>query len=104
MTVLRDDTGIKMWSFARSDIPEDIIAGKPNPDLWSSSKAFWSSATCNFDEHFADQTIVLNTDVAGGWTTSNLASSGCGSDINSVVANGKNFESTLLFWLTVSLF
>ncbi|KAI0033916.1 concanavalin A-like lectin/glucanase domain-containing protein [Vararia minispora EC-137] len=93
ITVVRDDMGIRMWSWRRSDVPADILAGKPNPDLWSSATAYWSSVTCNFDEHFADQTIVLNTDVAGGWTTSNLPGSGCGTDVNSIVANGSNFEN-----------
>jgi len=93
MAVLRDSAGVKMWSFARAEIPADILASKPNPYEWSSPKAFWSSATCDFNEHFADQTIVLNTDVGGGWAESALESSGCGSDVASVVADGSNFEN-----------
>lgn len=102
MAILRDETGVKMWSFAREDVPADILGGTPNPYLWSSPKAFWSSSTCDIDANFAPQTIVLNTDVGGGWTEGNLGSSGCGSDIASVVADGSNFNSTcrpLLFTL-----
>ncbi|VDC03456.1 unnamed protein product [Peniophora sp. CBMAI 1063] len=93
MAILRDESGVKMWSFARDDIPADILGGEPNPNLWSSPKAFWSSQTCDIDANFAAQTIVLNTDVGGGWTEGNLASSGCGSDIASVVADGSNFNN-----------
>lgn len=93
MAVLRDEVGIAMWSWTHSDVPADILAGKPNPDLWSSPKAFWSSSSCNFDEHFSDQTITLNVDVGGGWVESDLASSSCGTDIASIVANGDNFNN-----------
>ncbi|KZV65182.1 glycoside hydrolase family 16 protein [Peniophora sp. CONT] len=93
MAILRDDTGVKMWSFARDDVPADILGGAPNPYLWSSPRAFWSSATCDIKANFAPQTIVLNTDVGGGWTEGDLASSGCGSDIASVVADGSNFNN-----------
>ncbi|KAI0311482.1 glycoside hydrolase family 16 protein [Amylostereum chailletii] len=97
MAVLRDTRGIFMWSFSRADVPKDITAGTPNPNNWSSPRAYWSSNTCDFDEHFGAQTIVLNTDVLGDWAKSDLATSNCPvTDPTALVATGSHWENA--FW------
>ncbi|KAI0314819.1 glycoside hydrolase family 16 protein [Amylostereum chailletii] len=91
--VLRDDRGILIWSFQRSAVPADIVAGAPDPNLWSSPRAYFSSQTCDIDEHVQPQTIVLNTDVMGDFAQSGLQDSGCSTDVAGVVADGTNYAN-----------
>ncbi|KAJ7224154.1 glycoside hydrolase family 16 protein [Mycena pura] len=62
--------GIKIWSFARTAIPADITAGKPDPDSWGKPAAFWSSDTCNIGDHFQEQVLTFDTTLCGDWAGS----------------------------------
>ncbi|KAM0753550.1 hypothetical protein T439DRAFT_322449 [Meredithblackwellia eburnea MCA 4105] len=87
------DSGIKIWSFLRADIPDDINAGYPNPSSWGTPAAAWSSSTCSMD-HFAAQTIVINLTLCGDWASydfQNLFGESC----SAAVQNPTNYDNAL---------
>lgn len=65
--MLWDDDGIKVWFFRDSMIPWDLRRARPVPSSWSQPAAFFDSSTCDMDEFFSDQTIVINTTLCGDW-------------------------------------
>jgi len=62
---LVDSSGIKVWRFPRTAIPEDITAQKPNPDSWGKPVAFFSSSTCDIGKHFKEQVLTINISACG---------------------------------------
>ncbi|KAG6861451.1 hypothetical protein C0995_016542 [Termitomyces sp. Mi166 len=44
---LWDGTGIRVWHFPRTEIPDDITHKKPNPSSWGNPVALWSSSSCD---------------------------------------------------------
>lgn len=51
---------IKIWYFARNQVPADITAGKPDPTKWGKPNANFDSndGGCDLDKNFPPQTIV----------------------------------------------
>jgi hypothetical protein len=98
---LWDQSGIKIWHFARSDIPQDISAignnatttGSPNPDSWGPPVAFWSSDTCDMGSHFHDHSLVFDTTLCGDWAGATYGASGCPGTCDQAVADPSNFKS-----------
>lgn len=83
---LIDSEGVRIWFFARENIPVDIKTGNPNPpprDLnnidttgtaprstWPLPNARFDSpenAPDAFDDHFKDQQIIINISFCGDW-------------------------------------
>lgn len=59
---------IAVWFFARSDIPQDIIDGSPDPTLWGLPSAkFVGSPGCEIDNFFRENNIVFNHTFCGAW-------------------------------------
>jgi hypothetical protein len=90
---LWDSTGIKAWHFARNKIPSDITAKRPDPTLWPTPAAFWSSKTCDMSTHFFDHVLTIDTTICGDWAGAAYPSSGCPGTCSDMVANSNNFES-----------
>ncbi|KAG9227952.1 glycoside hydrolase family 16 protein [Amylocarpus encephaloides] len=59
--------GIRMWQFARSTIPSDILANAPDPSIWGDATADFPSTHCDIDTHFRNQSIVANINLCGSW-------------------------------------
>lgn len=58
---LLDDSGVRIWFFPRSKIPEDLASGTPNPTVsaWGAPQANMESGkSCNVQKKFSNQTIV----------------------------------------------
>lgn len=57
--------GIRMWQFARGSIPSDITSGAPDPSTWGTALADFPDTGCNIDNHFRNQSIIMNIDLCG---------------------------------------
>ncbi|TFK29680.1 glycoside hydrolase family 16 protein [Coprinopsis marcescibilis] len=84
--------GIKMWHFARSEIPADLKEERPNPATWVTPVAFWSSRTCDMGKNFYEHTLVIDTTICGDWAGATYSSSGCPGTCAEAVANKQNFK------------
>ncbi|KAI9511616.1 glycoside hydrolase family 16 protein [Russula earlei] len=90
---LVDSSGIRVWHFDRSSVPDDIDSGNPNPSSWPRPVAFLSSKNCNIGKEFHSQTLVIDTVLCGGWTDSGYGSSGCPGTCAEFVTKGSNFNN-----------
>ncbi|KAF2184299.1 glycoside hydrolase family 16 protein [Zopfia rhizophila CBS 207.26] len=57
---------IKMWYFPRNAIPVDVSSNSPDPGKWGTLQANFAGA-CNFDQHFVNHQIILDTTFCGDW-------------------------------------
>ncbi|KAG6918972.1 hypothetical protein DXG01_010211 [Tephrocybe rancida] len=71
---LWDSGGIRVWHFARGEIPDDISAKKPDPSLWAPPVAVWSASACDINSHFHDHSLILDTTLCGDFGTPTFAS------------------------------
>ncbi|KIY43839.1 hypothetical protein FISHEDRAFT_52708, partial [Fistulina hepatica ATCC 64428] len=91
-----NSTGIYVWFFSRSDIPDDIAAGEPVPDSWSTPIAFFSNSSCDIASHFNAQNIVLDITLCGDWAGEVFSSSTCASTFSTcadVVTDPSNYPN-----------
>lgn len=51
---------IRVWHFARDDIPADIESKTPSPDTWGPPHALFGGSSCDVDSYFKDMSLVLN--------------------------------------------
>jgi hypothetical protein len=90
---LWNSDGIKVWHFARGEIPGDIEAQQPNPDTWGPPVAFWSPATCDMSKHFYEHSLVIDTTICGDWAGGpSYAAAGCAGTCEQAVANTTLFK------------
>lgn len=92
---LWDNTGIKIWRFARDKIPADVAARNPDPSSWPTPQAAWSSKTCDMTSHFFDHELILDTTICGDWAGAAFGSDGCSGSCSDLVSDPKNFASEL---------
>ncbi|KAF8075109.1 concanavalin A-like lectin/glucanase domain-containing protein [Lyophyllum atratum] len=66
---LWDSSGIKIWHFARDEIPKDITGGKPNPSAWPTPAAQFAASACDVGKHFHEHSLTIDTTLCGdlGW-------------------------------------
>ncbi|TFK39842.1 glycoside hydrolase family 16 protein [Crucibulum laeve] len=89
---LWNDGGIKMWHFARGEIPADITAKNPDPSTWGTPVAFWSSSACDFASHFYDHSLIIDTTLCGDWAGPSYTEAGCPGTCADAVADPANFR------------
>lgn len=77
MAVEWRDAGIRMWQFARDDIPDDITSQKPDPSTWGTAAADFPSTKCDIGNHFRNQSIVVNINLCGELVYATYEDSGC---------------------------
>jgi hypothetical protein len=87
-----NDDGIKIWHFARADIPADITSGSPNPSSWPKPAADFKSTTCDMKSHFYDHVLTIDTTLCGDWAGATYSSSGCPGTCAEAVADPNNFK------------
>jgi hypothetical protein len=58
---------IRIYHFARSNIPANILSGNPDPSTWGLPSANFDSANggCDIDANFVAQTIYFDTTFCG---------------------------------------
>ncbi|TVY89385.1 putative endo-1,3(4)-beta-glucanase [Lachnellula willkommii] len=57
---------IKIWFFPRSNIPQDIANGVPDPETWGTPQANFQGS-CDIDSHFANHNLIFDTTFCGDW-------------------------------------
>ncbi|GAA6060512.1 hypothetical protein JCM10212_005593 [Sporobolomyces blumeae] len=60
-------TGIAMYQFPRSSIPQDISSGNPNGLGWGTPTAYLANTQCDIMQNFHAMKIVINTNLCGVW-------------------------------------
>jgi hypothetical protein len=58
--MLWDNSQLSIWRFERSQIPQDVTSGNPNPNNWGIPMAYWSSATCDIANAFRGHSSVFH--------------------------------------------
>lgn len=94
---------IRLWSFLRDEVPQDITAENPQPWTWKKPFAEWllNDGWCP-KEKFTGQRFIINTTFCGDWAGGVWHSGGCAQQtgFNScseyVKQNPKIFENT--YW------
>jgi len=88
---LWDNTGIKIWHFARDEIPKDLTAGNPDPSSWPTPAAQFAASTCEVGKFFHDHVLTIDTTLCGDWAGATYGSAGCPGTCGEAVADPKNF-------------
>ncbi|GAA5988954.1 hypothetical protein JCM5350_007495 [Sporobolomyces pararoseus] len=74
-------TGIKIWHFEESAVPNDISsnASSIDPTAWGTPTFFVPDSSCNIEQHFAAQHLVIDITLCGDWAGNNatLEATGC---------------------------
>ncbi|KAK5113489.1 hypothetical protein LTR62_003358 [Meristemomyces frigidus] len=62
-------TSVTTWLFARSNLPADLVAGNPNPALWTSAKplAHFAGTECDFTSSLSKMVHVIDHTFCGSW-------------------------------------
>jgi hypothetical protein len=74
-------TGINIWFFDRDSIPQDLRsnASAPSPANWQQMPhAQFSGAGCDWDAHFKEMRIIVNTAFCGAWAGADAVWEGSG--------------------------
>ncbi|KAJ6453478.1 concanavalin A-like lectin/glucanase domain-containing protein [Mycena vitilis] len=90
------ESGVRIWHFQRSEIPEDITNQAPNPDNWGTpAGSFPAGPKCDFAQHFTDHVLTIDTTICGDWagTDGSLVASGCPKKCADIVADPTNFAA-----------
>lgn len=85
--------GIRVWQFPRANIPGDIRNNTPDPSTWGEASADFPNTGCNIDNHFRNQSIIINISLCGDWAGgSAYTESGCTSSLIFSVNLGNYFS------------
>jgi hypothetical protein len=97
---LWDHTGISVWQFPRTSIPQDISSGSPDPSSWPTPFAFFSTSSCDVASHFYQHSLVIDTTLCGDWAGNVFGSTGCSGSCPATVSKASNFNSTFFSMLS----
>ncbi|KAL4925962.1 putative GPI anchored endo-1,3(4)-beta-glucanase [Aspergillus undulatus] len=67
---------LKIWYFPRSSIPTSLTEGKPDTSAFGTPMAHLQGS-CNFEERFTHQKMILDTTFCGDWAGGVFGDSGC---------------------------
>jgi len=87
-----DENEITAWSFYRAAIPQDILAGTPNPSLWGTPAAKLLPTKCNpLSNYFMNMSIIFDITFCGDWAGNSYATSGCPGTCDDRLLDPANF-------------
>jgi hypothetical protein len=95
--MLWDGGGIRIWRFSRSDIPDDIENGNPNPTGWGTPNAAWASTDCPTSKIFNNHVITFDITLCGDWAGSAYGGTSCPGTCAQAVMDPSNFDSEFCF-------
>ena len=86
-----------------------MLAGAPKPGSagWPESNTYFDSASCEYEQFFGDQTIIINTTLGGDWagnTYGQYEQAGCPGTAASQVMTGANFREAYFAINSVRVF
>lgn len=55
-----DSAHIKIWHFARDEIPRDVQRKRPDPRGWKQPQAVFGGSSCDVRSFFKDMSLVIN--------------------------------------------
>ncbi|KAI0304861.1 concanavalin A-like lectin/glucanase domain-containing protein [Russula brevipes] len=98
-----DKDGISVWNFYRVAVPEDILAGIPNPENWPRPTATLEPAGCDILKYFKNHSIIFDITFCGDWAGNSYATSGCPGTCSDRLMDPANFvnASWSINWLKV---
>ncbi|KAG8933055.1 hypothetical protein FRC03_001161 [Tulasnella sp. 419] len=96
-----DETGISVWFFPHSVIPEDITNFTPDPTRWGLPSAHLSPEDCDIVSHFRDHKIIFNITFCGDWAGPSYGPSGCPGQCADRIADPANFNEA--YWVINNL-
>ncbi|KAL2847639.1 concanavalin A-like lectin/glucanase domain-containing protein [Aspergillus pseudodeflectus] len=67
---------LKIWFFPRASIPASLTAGNPDTSEFGTPMAHLQGS-CNFEERFTHQKLILDTTFCGEWAGAVYGDSGC---------------------------
>ncbi|TEB24543.1 laminarinase [Coprinellus micaceus] len=107
--VERSPQFIKVWFWPRGDpaLPEDAAKGAKvvNTDAWGEPAAFFPANSCNIDEKFGPQNIIINLTFCGDWAGSVFNQDGClGDCIAHVNGNPSAFQNAFFDFASISTY
>lgn len=56
---------IRIWHWARADVPADVTTKQPNPGNWGLPAAQLGVGNCTIDQHFQSHKIIFDTTFCG---------------------------------------
>ncbi|KAI9203717.1 uncharacterized protein BJ171DRAFT_509397 [Polychytrium aggregatum] len=68
-----DNSGIDIWFFPRSSIPQDIVSGNPNPSQWPAVPLVSFPFDCCTPDYFRNLKLIIDTNLCGNWAISDAA-------------------------------
>ncbi|PSR74325.1 hypothetical protein PHLCEN_2v9942 [Hermanssonia centrifuga] len=99
---LWDQTGISVWFFPRTEIPQDISSGNPDPSSWGAPVAlFPNNDSCDTSAHFHDHSLVIDTTLCGDWAGNSFGGDGCPGTCADFILNANNFQRKPLFIISI---
>lgn len=105
----RTSAHIKVWFWSRSGyVPRDVARGSDRIDTkgpsWGRPVAYFPNWSCDIDDHFGPQNIIINLTFCGDWGGSVYGKSGCpGSCVDYVNNNPEAFREAYfdIAWVKV---
>jgi hypothetical protein len=83
----RSPSEVKVWFWSRaaSNVPSDVKNGATtiNTNGWGQPNAYFPDTSCDIDDHFGPQNIMIDLTFCGDWAGSHYGESGCPSSCES---------------------
>lgn len=102
---------IKMWSWHPQQVPSGVVSGSPDPSTWGTPGLLASSALCDIDRAFRNQSIMFNIDLCGTtagdgaeWASSCAEKTGYNTCVRYVAANPGDFKDSWFGVRTVKVY
>jgi len=86
-----DETGIAVYSFYRSAVPNDITSGSPDPANWGVPVASLAPDGCDPLTFFVNHSIIFDITFCGDWAGNSYATSGCPGSCTTRLMDPSNF-------------
>ncbi|KAJ6575141.1 glycoside hydrolase family 16 protein [Mycena capillaripes] len=86
-----DETGIAVYSFYRSAIPNDITSGSPDPANWGVPVASLAPEACDPFTYFVNHSIIFDITFCGDWAGNTYETSGCPGSCSTRLMDPSNF-------------